>query len=504
MVWGIAESEWPVHLLVAPTGFGKSLTYAGLAKLTGWKTIILTATKALQDQLMRDFEEDGWVDVRGQSNYRCVAPDRKPEWAHYFRRGGELNATQGPCRWGLRCELRDGGCPYYDRVRQARQTVASGGIVVTNYDFWLHNRHQFTDVDLLVMDEAHQAPDILAEFLSFRLTAEMRRYFNGRMPEGEALDVWAEWAVWAFDRVKSHLDQNRGDRPPQYMLDMKRDLERMSAVLGAGDWVVEHFPDGQVWFDCIDAERFGQQYLWGNVGRVLMVSATINAMTARALGIPDNGFKKWEAKSGFPVERRPVWVVDGAPQVNFRMAEGAKVQWANLIDRIIGARRDRKGIVHTTSFERARYLQSRSQYPLLLNDSRSTKDVVEKFRRAGPGTVLVSPSVTTGWNFPGQECEYQIVAKIPFPDLRTKAAKVRAERNREWAGYQAAQTIVQESGRGMRSTGDRCETFIADGNFGWWYGRNRKFTPRWWQEAVQDCAMGRLPDPPDKLTGQIE
>jgi ATP-dependent DNA helicase DinG len=505
MVRGIAESEWVHHLLIAPTGFGKSLTYAGIAALTGWRTVILTATKSLQDQLVADFQSElGWVDVRGQSNYLCTIPDRPEADTHLalmVRKG--TTVANAPCHWGHRCPLRDLGCEYHDRVRLA----ARSEVMVTNYDFWMHNRSKIGRVDLLVMDEAHQSPDLLADHLSFRLTADMRRYFNGRMPEGDDPQTWAEWADWGYEQVKSKVEGQT--KPARALVELQFQLNRMRTVLESGEWVVERFSEGPqtgaIWFDCIDAEKFGREYLWGGVqvARTLLVSATINKMTAQGIGMEPDKVKVWEAKSGFPVERRPIWVVGGAPQVNFRMQEAHKVMWANLIDRIVGARGDRKGIIHTTSFDRARYLLSRSTHAsrLLLNDSRNTKETIENFRRSSPssGKVLISPSVTTGWDFPLEDCEYQVIAKVPFPDLRTKAAKVKAERNKEWAGYQAAQAIVQSSGRGMRSAEDQCETFIVDGNFGWWYGRNRKYTPRWWQEAVGECPMGKLPGPLPKL-----
>jgi ATP-dependent DNA helicase DinG len=91
--------------------------------------------------------------------------------------------------------------------------------------------------------------------------------------------------------------------------------------------------------------------------------------------------------------------------------------WVGLIDRILDARGDRKGIIHTTSFERARYLQQYSRHSgrLLLNESRNTRDVVSAFKSTQRPMVLVSPSVTTGYDFPYAECEFQVIGKVPYP-----------------------------------------------------------------------------------------
>jgi Rad3-related DNA helicase len=63
----------------------------------------------------------------------------------------------------------------------------------------------------------------------------------------------------------------------------------------------------------------------------------------------------------------------------------------------------------------------------------------------------------------------------------------------------AAQELVQSSGRGMRAEDDHCETLIVDGNFGWWWKANKKWTPKWWQGAVRWAELSSLPPPPPKL-----
>lgn len=491
-VSAIADHPAPHQLLVAPTGFGKSLTYIALQRLTGWRVVVLTATRALQDQLMREFEQAiGLVDVRGQSNYECVAATNPSiGLGLFFRAGRRYTVRDAPCSRGIMCPLKDRGCAYYDRIREA----AAAPIFVTNYDFWFRNKGKMGPVDLLVCDEAHQAPGELQDFLSFRLTRDQKRLLKRNAPTGEDAEEWAQWAEWAAGFLKEQGDDS------QPKMDLRRDLERMAAVLTQGEWVIEH-TEAEVRFDCISAPQFGAKYLWGGADRCLLVSATVNPMTAAALGMNAKEVKVWEAESGFPVERRPVYAIKGAVRLNFRSTEGEKRMWVNLIDRILASRSDRKGIVHTTSFERARYLAEHSRHTkrLLLNTSIGTGSVVQNFRQSASPLVLVSPSVTTGWDFPGSDCEFQIIGKIPFPDLRTKAAKVLNQRNKEWGGYTSAQTVVQSSGRGMRSADDQCETFIVDGNFDWWWGQNRKYLPKWWQDALKWVGLTDLPQPPPKL-----
>src|SRR3990167_9598095 len=62
--------------LSMPTGSGKSLVAVAYALMTGEPTCYVTDSRSLQDQIMRDFQEIGMVDVRGRRNYECpLKPD---------------------------------------------------------------------------------------------------------------------------------------------------------------------------------------------------------------------------------------------------------------------------------------------------------------------------------------------------------------------------------------------------------------------------------------------
>jgi hypothetical protein len=40
---------------------------------------------------------------------------------------------------------------------------------------------------------------------------------------------------------------------------------------------------------------------------------------------------------------------------------------------------------------------------------------VATFKRRKAPAFLVSPSMTTGWDFPYDQCRWQIIAKVPIP-----------------------------------------------------------------------------------------
>ena len=100
-----------------------------------------------------------------------------------------------------------------------------------------------------------------------------------------------------------------------------------------------------------------------------------------------------------------------------------------------------------------------------------------------PPAILVSPSVVTGYDFPYDECRFQIVGKLGFPDTRDPIMKARIKKDPDYSSYLAMQSLVQSSGRGGRATDDWCETFIIDDNAKWFLWKFKHFAPDWFMRA---------------------
>ena len=149
----ILDCDDRFQVLTCPTGFGKSLVYMAAAQIVSGRTMILTSTKGLQTQLMSDFGDvEGVCDIRGRSNYPC-------------RLNTKLTCDMGLCMFGLKCSMReDGGCAYFDRLREAKFSK----VVITNYAYWMA-QNEYSDgigeFDMLILDEAHSAPDHLIDHL---------------------------------------------------------------------------------------------------------------------------------------------------------------------------------------------------------------------------------------------------------------------------------------------------------------------------------------------------
>lgn len=160
---------------------------------------------------------------------------------------------------------------------------------------------------------------------------------------------------------------------------------------------------------------------------------------------------------------------------------------------------------HTVSFDRAGVICSRSDYRelFLANNPKiglQTNRVVADFKMGEPPLVLVSPSVSTGFDFPGDECEYQIICKVPFPVTTGKIMRARSKADKEYPMYITMQELVQMCGRGERSAEDRCEVFIVDRQMEWFISKHKALAPSWFLKKIVWVAQGcPVPAPAEKL-----
>lgn len=486
-----------------PTGGGKSLTGIMSGVLTDSRTLVLTANKALEQQYETDFSEIGLFDVRGQNNYECLAVKPGGELRGYGARGGYTSVENGPCHLGLKCSLKFDGCTWYDAVREAKQKRK---IVSTNYSFWLAlgkmlrsgraTEEPLGGFDLLVMDECHAAVDEMCKALRIELPRRDLQNLLGLDLPADRDDVmrWRKWGeesllVWGNEMDRLRLAVSRGESDSDLVADWKI-MQRLGTALEqvadlAGDWVIgESWRGTAVTFDPVWPTDYCAGLLYRKIPRLLLMSATVTPDTLERLGLSEATYIEYP--SDFPVNRRPVYILDGAPRVDFRMKDHDEATWVSLIDSALRAREDRKGIVHCVSYARMERLKRLSKYSnrfITHTDSRELRDAVEEFKKAGPGAVLLSPSITTGEDFPDDECRYVIIPKLPFPDQRDPIMKRREATAPGYGGSVMMQTLMQSAGRGDRHNRDWCETIIIDGHAKWALPKNKKYATGWFQQA---------------------
>lgn len=517
----LATSDYRFSKLRAPTGSGKSVTYMSMAMLMGARTLILVGTKGLQSQLIHDFKEIGATDMRGQSNYRCVALDE--HLVGYGRPGSGCN--EGPCHVGVFCNLKDeGGCLYY----AAQDEAKAAEIVVSNYAYWMTlGRHQdpyvIGEFDLIIMDEAHTAPEWLAGFCTVSLDRREIKDLLGLdlPPLNEGVEIWSAWARQAVAAARQEFEDTREGMETSKQATTKRllRLKEISRDLGElaksrhwkasetpqkdarmpglqTDWVGEQTKRG-IKFSPVWAHAYAEPYLFRGASRIVLCSATLSESTGKYLGIHPDEYDIHTLGKGFEPSRRPFYYIPTV-RVDRKMVEGETRMWVGKMDRIIGARGDRKGIIHTRSYARAEEIMARSKHSdrMITHTWQNLRDVVKQFKASPEPLILLSPSLEEGFDFPGDECRFQIIAKVPFLDNRSPVTKARAQSDKGYLNHMTALAVTQMAGRGMRSATDWCETFIVDDHWGWFSKAAQSEFPQWFRNAWRRVRRSAsLPDP---------
>lgn len=520
-IFDAAETDKRFVLQVIPTGAGKSLIYVMLAKLLGVRAVVLTRTKALQAQLTNDFAKAGMGSVQGMNAYRCQALLPGGELYGVFtelaKKAEWVGCDDGPCRVGANCTLKGGGCEYFDAVDRARQA----DLLVTNYTYWLYQTNKgkgLGEFGLLILDEAHDAPEALSEYLTVKLEPwELQRIGSKPIEGTPDIRAWKEWGTFHHERVSAKAEDLAGEikRARDAHMPVKRSaaeeaklLTRLAGVLSAissitEDWVVYREEKGTWTFTPAWPAPYAERALFQGIPKVILTSATVRPKTANYLGIREQDLKVTEYPSTFPAARRPVLHIPTV-KMTYRWTEADKRIWLSRIDQIIGARGDRKGIIHTVSYARMKDLAIHSRFKdrMITHSGDGTRLAIQRFKSApqDSGAILVSPAVTTGYDFPYEECEYQVIAKVPFPDSRDPVLQARTNQDSVYGMYMAMQALVQMCGRGMRAQDDLCETFIVDDQVKWFVWKHRDLAPKWFLDTLKSVAL--IPAPAPRLHRQ--
>lgn len=474
-----------------PPGVGKSALAFMLARLLGGRTVVLTSTLGLQSQYSESFGGHGLVNIQGRGNYPC--------W------------SSGTCEDGNRlgCKEKE-ACPYLCAFR----AQDASNIVVTSFAYWLavHEKGKgLREADTLILDEAGLAPEWLSRALDFYITEKDLRSCGIKIKApGEEHGVWiglaerigngaGAWhthlkyqvaAAWAArDRL------SRDIRKAERLMDAAAKLSQLD-----DNWVVSRFDgedEGRLWrFECVWPGRY-RENLFRGVERVILMSATLRPKLFGLLGVKrsEADFKEWGRQ--FPAKNGPVVWIPTA-RVTHRISAEDERRWLDRHKEIVEAHPNTKGLIHTVSYARSKRISEDLGLNgrLILNgaadpETATARESFERHCRSPKPTILCSPSFSTGWDFKDDRARWQIIAKIPLPDTRSKVMQARLDKDSAYSDYVAGQDLVQACGRVVRSEDDWGETLLIDDSWNWFGRKAVDHLPKWFKVRRED----QLPPP---------
>ena len=492
----IFESGQRFSICPARTGTGKSAIAMALALMSGGRTVYLTSTKGLQTQLRNDFAETGLRDVRGRANYRC----------HMGRKYSCEDGTDLGCKAPR--------CPY----KEAKIEFLRSPLGCTNYDYWiLANR--FGDglgkPDLLVLDEGHAAADHVSKCMSVPIKrTDILRLAPVTFPSTLGFGEWQTWAGFVHgeaESVRATLVQlasshhgNLSDGQLELLKLARSTVRKMTILMeGFGVWVVQTTKSG--WrLDPIWPAPYSESSLFLGIKKIIVMSATFIQKSRRILGVSQEEAEWHYTPDTFPAKRCPVYFYP-IVKMNWKVSKEDFSKMVGVMDQILLARRDRKGLLLPVSYRRRNeILETAADRSFMwTNNTDNTAERVAQFKLAVPPACFISPSLGTGYDLPGQECEYIILPKLPYPDESDKLTKARINSDGDYRDFVMNERLQQYAGRGMRGRvsrkgWDQCEVFILDALFTW--SRRRRYLANWFKRLIR--TVGDLPEPLPSLASQ--
>ena len=198
--------------------------------------------------------------------------------------------------------------------------------------------------------------------------------------------------------------------------------------------------------------------------------------------------------SQFDPSRRPIYIQQVAAFTH-KNKEVAYPLISNAVFNVAQRHGGDRVLVHSVSYEFTNYLYNylttqditnRGRYIAYAN-AEGRQKALDKYLAQHNG-CLIAPSLDRGIDLPGDDCRAIVVAKIPYPNLGDKqvSARLHSPNGQLWYTVQAVRSLVQMTGRGMRSKEDYCESYILDEQFmSSIWRKSRSLIPQWWADAVR-------------------
>jgi Rad3-related DNA helicase len=511
-------------LLNLPVGSGKSHLALMIAdwykknvnKLA--KVDIITNSKLLQDQYSNEYESIS--DLKGKDNYECE------QYSCSCAQGAEFNRLNKTS-----CE----SCPY----TSAKESFISGNISLTNFYLYIlyaiYNPKllESRDSRVLIVDEAHEFDDVMSDFITIKVTENMVKRFKfadeysimKQLKAVTSISNYVDFLKYLNGEVLTTLESmEKGmSTSPRNVKQDKRDLKINKLIGGKNsdvktmqlatdlrqlqlkieiflkeykenpnNWVLETYyneklKQKELSLEPIWAYDYLDKYVFSNYDMVILMSGTIldKNLFCQLNGLDVGKAVYYSIRSPFNPKNRPIFYMP-LGKMSYKSKEETFKKYIPYIKKLLDKYKNKKGIIHTNSFELAKWIEQSIRDPrLIFHDSSNKDEMLKLHKESEEPTVIVSPSMDTGVSFDNDDARFQIIAKVPYPSLGSQKNKLRQSNNPDWYAWKTVSGLVQMSGRPVRSEIDYADTIILDGSFGDVIKHSSHFIPDWIQEAIK-------------------
>lgn len=493
-------------MISAPTGVGKTgigvavCEWAASAEASEFEGYAggyyLTVQKILQKQIERDFLDGKFngigASIKSSSEYPCP--------------------TSKNCGLGTRTKKRCdcGTCPY----KQAKSKFKSSHTGITNYPF-LFSEHKYVGKlekrKVIVCDEAHSLERQLIRFNDLAIGEEhVKKWVQSSevtLPKLRNLDDFACWVETVYTaecseklEVMMSLVGGKDDKFARECVDLEQHICKVKRAVALirknpDDWIYWTERDREQKLSCIarplNAAPFTKELIhsMGTVRIYMSAFPGTKEIFCRSLGLDPHEVAWLNLNSPFDVKRRRV-VVCGVGSMSKRNVDDSFPSFVRICGMIMEVHKGQKGIIHCNSYQLGQRIigafagtqhADRLVFP---TNADEREKAFEAHSASDSDSVIVSPSMTEGFDFANDLARWQIIAKVPYPSLGDAQVVAKKDLDEEWYSLQTIMTIVQASGRICRNEEDSGVTYIMDADFKRLFDQYGYMFPAWWADSI--------------------
>jgi len=484
------EKVWDendVFVFEAPTATGKSMMVTTIARwlsVIGSRASIITPTKLLQDQYLKDFVEIPVL--KGQAAYTC-----------------DQNGLQGTCRETKQhvgnCCVGEGGmmvCPYLI----ARAEASAANVALFNFHSYYANKMY---KDTLIADEAHNAIGFLFDFYSLKLwKCEVGYADDLQLDSASIRDLIKATIKSLSDTLIDWSVSGVGDSQKEAL---EKEIERLTYIQSTIDYykndlLIEKDKEEYrgkkkefkgteqeyIYVKPLKIDKMGNDLLWPKspVQKIILLSATIFPLDLETLGLNGKKVAYFRCGSPIPPENRPfvIWPVASMKWSNRAASLPKMVEGIRTLAKL---HHDTKGVIHCT-YELNRKLESAFGHDprFWFHTNQNKMEKYNQFRAATGNQIFVASGMDEGIDLAFDAGRWQVLTQLMRPNIADKVNKWMAN-NRPMAYHlETVRKVIQQTGRICRDPTDIGITYMIDSEFYSLWGQAKDLFSQWFIDAM--------------------
>ena len=459
------QSGWvdsPVHAIEMTVGSGKSAFARTLQIGKGAHTVI--PSNLLMDQYTNEYTKVNFL--KGKAHYSCQMGMTCHDWTNVME--------QRACN----------DCPY-KKQKEIAETCPTFFNPMSLY--YLLRQRQSLHIPAIVVDEAHQLPQMVLQLCSIRLRKSAYGFTDHDVRESNLYE-YLKKLYGKLSRLAFLYQQGNAHKKAA---ECASEMESIAIILEAWKESPQNFavylekglyhkrPETYLNIRPIRAPAFVMRELLRSE-RVVLMSGTLFPHDLEDLSA-GRSHRFLSLPSPIPKERRQILYRPTPFPMNSETPPAKVVEW---IEQQLKAYPNRNTIIHTT-YDRAKKWAPLFNQPILINTPETKNETLERFKKYGG--VWLAAGCAEGLDLRDDLCRLNIVPHLMRANLGDPVIAKRKglQDGNRWYALEAIKIAIQQFGRSTRHENDESISIMGDPTFSRLVMQYRPYIPESFYEAIQ-------------------